>query len=310
MNHSPRQWTTAAMAGIALLVGSHSTRAGESVFAWTYTTDLQPKGTWEFEQWVTPRFNKEAGSYSVFDFREEVEYGVSDNFQLSLYLNHHYVYANKDFPAEDPANPGHRLPGEYVTGGEDVHAGHNPDTPFNSYHFESVSAEAIYRIWSPYEDPLGLAVYFEPAIGDQETELEAKLLFQKNWLDDRLIWALNLNYELEFEKNDAGSFDRDGMAEWFSGLTWRFAANWFAGLEFWNHYEFADATEPEHAAFFVGPTLHYGAKRWWATVGFLRQLPIGVAISQDNQQFAYYHGYIYGDEHEEWYVRLKIGFNF
>jgi len=39
----------------------------------------------------------------VVDFREEFEYGVTDNFQLALYLNHHYVYANDDVPAEDPA---------------------------------------------------------------------------------------------------------------------------------------------------------------------------------------------------------------
>ena len=29
--------------------------ADEAIFAWTYTTDLLPKGRWEFEQWVTSR---------------------------------------------------------------------------------------------------------------------------------------------------------------------------------------------------------------------------------------------------------------
>ena len=67
--------------------------ADEAIFAWTYTTDLLPKGRWEFEQWVTARWEKEHGTYSVFDFREELEYGVTDNFQLSLYLNHHDVNA-------------------------------------------------------------------------------------------------------------------------------------------------------------------------------------------------------------------------
>jgi hypothetical protein len=49
---------------------------------------------------VTTRWEKEHGSYSVIDFREDFEYGVTDNFQLALYLNHHYVYANDDVPAE------------------------------------------------------------------------------------------------------------------------------------------------------------------------------------------------------------------
>src|SRR5439155_1059477 len=83
-------------------------------------------------------------------------------------------------------------------------------TPFDSYHyFESVSLEAIYRLLSPYKDPIGLALYFEPSIGDQERELEWKVILQKNWLEDRLVWALNINYELEFEKADGGGYERD-----------------------------------------------------------------------------------------------------
>ena len=69
-------------------------RADEAIFAWTYTTDLLPKGRWEFEQWMTARWKKEHGTYNVFDFREELEYGLTDNLQIALYLNHHYVDAN------------------------------------------------------------------------------------------------------------------------------------------------------------------------------------------------------------------------
>jgi hypothetical protein len=139
----------------ALLIAVSSAHAHEAIFSWTYMTDLTPKGHGEFEQWVTTRWEKEHGSYSVIDFREEFEYGVTDNFQLAIYLNHHYVYANDDVPAEDPTHPGNRLPGHYETGWEDVHAGHNPATPFDSYHFESVSLEGIYRLLSPYKDPIG-----------------------------------------------------------------------------------------------------------------------------------------------------------
>ncbi|PYL47837.1 MAG: hypothetical protein DMF32_10365, partial [Verrucomicrobia bacterium] len=82
------------------------------------------------------------------------------------------------------------------------------------------------------------------------------------------------------------------------------------GLEFWNHHEFADATVHEHSAHFIASTIHYGGERWWASIGFLHQLPIGQAFSHDNQEFAADGGYIFGDEHEEYYVRLKLGFNF
>jgi hypothetical protein len=70
--------------------------ADEAIFAWTYTTDLLPKGRWEFEQGVTSRWEKEHGTYSALDFREELEYGLTDDFQIALYLNHHYVDANDE----------------------------------------------------------------------------------------------------------------------------------------------------------------------------------------------------------------------
>ena len=132
-----------------------------------------------------------------------------------------------------------------------MHAGHDPATPFDSYHFESVSFESIYRLLSPYKAPIGLALYFEPSVGDQETELEWKILLQKNWLEDRLVWALNINYELEFEKEEEAEWERDGVFEWFTGISYRFIRNWSAGLEFWNHHEFADATVHEHSAYFL-----------------------------------------------------------
>ena len=79
---------------------------------------------------MTARWEKEHGIYNVFDFREELEYGVTDNLQIALYLNHHYVNADDDVPAEDPKHPGRRLPGMYETGG-DVHAGHDPNAAVN-----------------------------------------------------------------------------------------------------------------------------------------------------------------------------------
>ena len=284
--------------------------ADESIFAWTYTTDLLPKGHWEIEHWTTGRFEKEHGTYNAFDFREEIEYGVTDDLQAALYLNHHYSRVNNDFPSEDPNKPGHRLAGAYETGGEDVHPGHDPSQPFETYHFESVSGELIYRVLSPYKAPIGLALYMEPAIGEHSTELEWKAIVQKNWLDDRLVWSLNLNYELEYEEQEDGVWEKDGMFEWFTGLSYRFIPNWSAAMEFWNHHEYANATEHEHSAYFIGPTLHYGGKTWWFTVGALFQLPVGSAYSEDNKQFAYDDGYIFGNEHEKYYVRFKMGFNF
>ncbi len=104
--------------------------------------------------------------------------------------------------------------------------------------------------------------------------------------------------------------DLDGVLEWFTGASYRLARSWSAGLEFLNHHEFADATVHQHSAYFVGPTIHYEGQRWFATLWFLRQLPVGQAFSLENKEFAAHDSYILGDEHEKYYVPLRVGFDF
>ena len=293
-----------------LLICAGIARADESIFAWTYTTDLLPKGRWEFEQWVTARWEKEHGTYNVFDFREEFEYGVTDNFQVSLYLNHHYVKASNSIAAENPAHPGRRLPGAFETGGEDVHAGHDPAIPFDSYHFESVSLELIYRLLSPYKHPFGLALYFEPAVGDQETELEWKILLQKNWFEDRLVWALNVNYELEYEKEEDG----DGNAmECSNGLPDSPIVSRQAGQLVSNSGIITNSPMP--LCMSIRPIFSDRHSTMADNVGGLRSdfftscrlVRLSVRATKNSRR---HDGYIFGDEHEKYYVRLKVGFNF
>jgi len=81
-------------------------------------------------------------------------------------------------------------------------------------------------------------------------------------------------------------------------------------LEFWNRHGFADAAVHEHSAYSIGPTIGYGGGRWWTALGFLHQLPIGQAFSHENKEFVAHDGYILGDEHEKYYVRLRVGFDF
>src|SRR5437773_5030232 len=69
-------------------------RADERLFTYTYEPETTPKGTFEFEQWVTSRVGRNASvgqnDYQLWQFREEFEYGVTDNYTLSLYVNHEY----------------------------------------------------------------------------------------------------------------------------------------------------------------------------------------------------------------------------
>ena len=69
-------------------------RADERLFTYTYEPETMPKGAFEFEQWVTSRVGRNAtvgqDDYYRLQFREEFEYGLTDNYTLALYVNHDY----------------------------------------------------------------------------------------------------------------------------------------------------------------------------------------------------------------------------
>src|SRR5438105_12990513 len=64
--------------------------ATERYFTYTYEPETMPKGSLEYEQWVTLRAGRSAvrqDNFKRWELRHELEYGVTDNYTLSLYLN-------------------------------------------------------------------------------------------------------------------------------------------------------------------------------------------------------------------------------
>src|SRR5690349_11007098 len=67
--------------------------ADERRFTYTYEPEVMPQGGMEFEQWVTLRTQRTSGAevkqgnFNLWEIREELEYAVSDNYSVSLYLN-------------------------------------------------------------------------------------------------------------------------------------------------------------------------------------------------------------------------------
>src|SRR5690348_3147285 len=83
------------------LASAVSAFATERLFTYTYEPETMPQGTWEAENWVTARVgrNEAVGqdNYNKWEFRQELEYGVTDNYLISAYLNE----SNENF--RDPA---------------------------------------------------------------------------------------------------------------------------------------------------------------------------------------------------------------
>jgi len=155
--------------------------------------------------------------------------------------------------------------------------------------------------------------------------LEGKIILHKNFFDDQLITAVNINVSYEQEKvssafnsepGDEGSnpsWQKAAMLDFTAGASYRFIPNWFAGIEYRNHNEFGGtwrmsrATQ-EHTAHFLGPVLHYGGRKFFATLGFRYQIGANAFGDQKAETRG---GKVYGDEHTKIDgIRLIFGYPF
>ena len=260
-------------------------RAGESPFGYLYTTDTHPKGAFELEQWMTQRSGKAQGKYSLGQYRTELEYGVTDRFQASLYWNTYSVKANGNESSGETGGP-------YVPENIDKANAYRRGLSNDGW-----STEFVYRLLSPYKDPIGLALYVEPSFGKFTNELETKVILQKNFLDDRLVLGYNLTVSPEWEKKSGDPTANPADPEFNArkekvtemqhafGVSYRFAPGWSAALEARYHSEYEGHTlsnsKREFTAWNVGPTLHYASKSWWFTVTWLPQLKASRCFTAD-----------------------------
>src|SRR3954470_19409434 len=71
-------------------------RADHRLFTYTYEPEVEPAGDLEYEQSITLRSGRNSAvgqdSYNRWQFRHEIEYGVTENYTASLYLNHDLEY--------------------------------------------------------------------------------------------------------------------------------------------------------------------------------------------------------------------------
>lgn len=291
---------TLILAMIALLAAIFPARADEPVFGFIYTTDLLPKGKREVEKWMTWRHQKAHGYYDQLENRTEFSYGITDAFQLSGYLNYNWTRAFHN-GVDRATTP----PKQFA----DFNAG--PDDHFNAARFVGVSLEGIYRILSPYTDPVGLAAYFEPTIGPNFHEFETRVILQKNFLDDRLIVAGNLTVAPELRQNVPQPKNETDF-NWSVGASYRFAPNWSLGWEFQNEREMNDLgifarSKWTNDAYYTGPTIHYGGERFFVTLTAWEQLPFGKDYANLGNVTQ---GRNYDVDFEKFRVRVKLGVYF
>jgi hypothetical protein len=222
----------------ALILLSAAARADERLFTFSYQSTTVRKGAVEFENWVTYKPSPSGSEEDRFEFRHELEFGLTDRLQFDVYL--------ADWSWTDP-------------GGS------------NDLDYEDSAVVLKVNYLDPSTEGFGLASYHEVKLGDELFELENKLILQKNI--DRWTLVGNLTLEALWLGED---YDEDeGELVTSLGAAYEVSPKFFAGLEAVHEYEIADWQEFENAGLFAGPTLSYrfgGEHSWWVTGSFVKQV--------------------------------------
>lgn len=221
------------LAALTLITALPSfSRATERRFTYSYETTTTPKGTWEFEQWLTW---KGYGDGDKFEFRHELEYGFSDNLQLGFYLSDWSLSV--------------------------------PDRGSSKAEWNTAGAEMIYSLSDPTKDFIGSALYGEVLIGPEKFALEGKLLLQKNFGPLALVYNAVLEAEWEGENYD----EQVGVLENTVGLSYQIAPSFTIGAEAVHEVEFEDWGGAGSHVISVGPNVSFRKRNFFTTVTALFQ---------------------------------------
>jgi len=246
-------------------------------FAWTYESVTLPKGNIDLEPWVT-YFTGRENYYSRYEARLEFETGLTDRLQTALYLNSkHETSTLTD-----------------STGGI---------TGLMKKSGYSFSNEWKLNILNPSTAPVGLGLYAEYGISPDEIELEFKLLLDKKGPQSIIAYNLvnEFEFEYEFEEDQTGKgeieLEREYIIENDLACIYLFKPAFGIGLEARNRNEIVKG-EIENAAFFLGPTLFYSQKNFFAIINIL---PLLAEIKGENGNLS---------EYEKFAARIILGISF
>ena len=208
--------------------------AGVRHFTFLYEAPTSAPGSVEMENWITwkrgsgPRFDQ-------VDFRHEFEFGISDRFQLAVYVPDWNYQSNSEGC---------------------------------SAMFSDIAVEAIYNLSNPVIDPVGLSIYQEVRAGDNLVEWESRLIAQKNL--GRWIFAYNATLEAVWEEENL--HEREGEFIQALGASYEISPSLSVGLEFLHELIFPEWSNDETVSnVFVGPNVSYRRGSWFVTSTLLAQ---------------------------------------
>jgi hypothetical protein len=293
----------AALTAISFSIfAAHHARADENLFGYIKGAEPLPKGAREIYLNSTLRTDKGVGHYSALDLGVEYEYGFTDKLAGAVEIK------------------GMRLDTSGI-----VIDGYLPGDNEFGLKFSGVEASLKYNFLSAARDDLGVSLFsgltyltVDPHSGRSKKtwSLEEKLLLQKYFLDGQLIWVGNVDFEAtralrapiedlppDFDWPTDPEMELEIGAG--SGLSYRFAPNWFVGIEALYVQENETEVGLERWSLQAGPNVHYGSAKWWATLTWLPQIQGGGETYPDQSDDD-----LHLVEKTKYETRLKFGINF
>jgi hypothetical protein len=213
--------------------------ASERHFTFTYEVFTADKGEVELENWMTWQFHRGrsgAPDTNEFDFRHELEFGITDRFQAALYL--------ADWHLNDHPGAGNRV------------------------HFDNAALELIYRLSNPVTDFVGSAVYGEVRGGPDFLELESKILLQKNLGK----WVAAYNGTLEGRWEGEHLDQREGEFQQTVAVSYEINPRFMVGAEALHEIDLPNWDNAEKSVVWAGPNASIRSGHWYVTVTSLARL--------------------------------------
>src|SRR6266700_3984822 len=210
--------------------------AGVRHFTYLYEAPTSAPGSVELENTIT--WSRTTGDTHLNQaaFREELEIGITDHFQLGLYpLDWNYRHERNEA---------------------------------DGFNYDGGAVELIYNLTNPVVDPVGLSIYQEYKGGDRLFEWESKLIAQKKL--GPLILAYNATLEAMWEGNDLA--EREGEFSQALGASYEISPRISAGIELLHEFVFPEWRDTAKIRnFFVGPNVSYRHRNWFLTISALAQ---------------------------------------
>lgn len=230
----------APLAALTFIVCSSSlVYATERHFTFTYEVTTADKGELELENWATWQFHRGrdgAPRTHEFDFRHELEYGITDRFQASLYLADWNI---SDHPGRD-----------------------------DRVHYDDAALEVIYRLTNPVTDLFGSAVYGEVRGGRDLAEIEGKILLQKNCGN----WIAAYNATVEGRWTGEHLSEREGEFAQTAAVSYEINPRCTVGAEALHEIDIPNWDKAGKSVVWAGPNVSVRSGHWYATFTALARL--------------------------------------